>query len=119
MRSSVDILVVSPTVAALAAKAANLSIPVVFTVVADPVELGLVSSLARPGGDLTGVVNITADWAAKRLEILKEIVPRASRIAVYFSFWRMTRTALPAHPLWCGPAWAGGSLDGEASSKTP
>src|SRR5262249_61027796 len=57
-------------------------IPVVFTVVAEPVELGLVSSLARPGGNLTGVVNVTADLAAKRLEILKQIVPRASRIAV-------------------------------------
>ena len=82
VRAPVDILVVSPTAAALAARAANLSIPVVFTVVAEPVELGLVSSLARPGGNLTGVVNVTADLAAKRLEILKQIVPRASRIAV-------------------------------------
>src|SRR5262245_26419095 len=82
VRAPVDILVVSPTAAALAAKAANLSIPVVFTVVAEPVELGLVSSLARPGGNLTGVVNVTADLAAKRLEIIKQVVPRASRIAV-------------------------------------
>jgi len=93
VRVPVDILVVSPTVAALAAKAANLSIPVVFTVVAEPVELGLVSSLARPGGNLTGVVNITADLAAKRLEILKEIVPRASRIAVLLD---------PTYPLTAG-----------------
>jgi len=82
VRAPVEILVVSPTAAALAAKAANLSIPVVFTVVAEPVELGLVSALARPGGNLTGVVNVTADLAAKRLETLKQIVPRVSRIAV-------------------------------------
>ena len=93
VRAPVDVLVVSPTAAALAAKAANLSIPVVFTVVAEPVELGLVSSLARPGGNLTGVVNVTADLAAKRLEILKEIVPRASRIAVLLD---------PAYPLTAG-----------------
>jgi len=93
VRARIDILVVSPTVGALAAKAANLSIPVVFTVVAEPVELGLVSSLARPGGNLTGVVNVTADLAAKRLEILKEIVPRASRIAVVLD---------PAYPLTAG-----------------
>src|SRR5215510_12954302 len=93
VRAPVEILVVSPTAAALAAKAANLSIPVVFTVVAEPVELGLVSALARPGGNLTGVVNITADLAAKRLEILKEIVPRASRIAVLLD---------PTYPLTAG-----------------
>src|SRR5262249_28477882 len=49
---------------------------------AEGVELGLVSSRTRPGGNLTGVVNVTVDLAAKRLEILREIVPRASRIAV-------------------------------------
>ena len=82
VRLQVDVLVVSSTAAALAAKKPIRTIPIVFTSGGDPVASGLVDSLARPGGNITGFTTIAAVLASKRLELLKESVPKLSRVAV-------------------------------------
>jgi ABC-type uncharacterized transport system substrate-binding protein len=82
MRSRVDVVLASAAPAALAAKRATVSVPVIFVGVFNPVELGLVSSLARPGGNITGLAANAADLAGKRLELLRGIVPRLRRVAV-------------------------------------
>lgn len=75
-------VIVSNTLAALRAKAATQTIPIVFTTGSDPVRDGLVSSLSRPGGNVTGVVFITGDLGAKRLALLRQLLPTASTVAV-------------------------------------
>jgi putative tryptophan/tyrosine transport system substrate-binding protein len=81
-RQSAVIVTTGGPTTAVAAKAATDTIPIVFLVGEDPVRLGLVSSLARPGGNLTGINLLTNELEAKRLELLLQLVPRAVRIAV-------------------------------------
>jgi len=78
----VDAIMVSETTPALAAKKATSTIPVVFTNVGDPVTAGLVASLARPGGNLTGLSSLSTQLNTKRLEVLKDAIPKLARVAV-------------------------------------
>jgi ABC-type uncharacterized transport system substrate-binding protein len=78
----VDIIVADGTSPALAAKKATGTIPIVMTTSTDPVANGLVASLARPGANVTGFTNVTGELGGKLLELLKEIVPRLSRVAI-------------------------------------
>jgi putative ABC transport system substrate-binding protein len=82
VRIKVDVIVTSGTPAAQAAKKATGTVPIVMTAAADPVETGLVASLAKPGGNITGMTSISSGLAGKRLELLKEIVPGLSRVGV-------------------------------------
>src|SRR5438045_378631 len=80
-----DVLVVTVTPDALAAAKATRTIPIVMASTGDPVGTGLVASLARPGGNVTGLTQIATDLAVKRLELLKEVAPGISRVAVLWS----------------------------------
>ena len=82
VRLKVDVIFTTGTPAVMAAKRATTLIPIVFAGVANPVGSGLVASLARPGGNLTGVSSQTAEVASKRLELLREVVPSLRRLAV-------------------------------------
>src|SRR5262249_39450820 len=82
VRLKVDVVVTVATVPTLAAKEATAVIPIVFAASGDPVGTGLVASLARPGGNVTGLSAQTAETAGKRLELLREIVPGLGRLAI-------------------------------------
>jgi putative ABC transport system substrate-binding protein len=78
----VDIIVTWGTVAAIAAKQATSTIPIVMGAIGDPVDVGVVSNLARPGGNITGFANLAAPLEAKRLELLKELLPQLARVGI-------------------------------------
>jgi len=81
-RLKVDVIVTRGTAAALAARRATGTIPIVFLAVPDPIGAGLVTNLARPEGNVTGLTDATEQTAAKQLELLKEVLPRLSRVEV-------------------------------------
>ena len=85
VRLKVDVIVANSTPAALAAKQATSTIPIVFAVVADAVGAGLIANFARPGGNITGLTSSSAELGGKRLELLKQVVPKASRVAVLYN----------------------------------
>ena len=101
VRLKVDVLVVGSTPGGLAAQKATTTIPVVMVGVGDPVRSGLVASLARPGGNLTGLSLMNPEISGKRLQLLKEVVPKVSRFAVltnpgnpiHGTFWKETQVA--------------------------
>jgi putative ABC transport system substrate-binding protein len=85
VRLRMDIIAAETTPANLAVKQATTTIPIVMTLVADPVGTGLVSSLARPGGNITGLSLQLPDIVAKRLQLLREVVPMASRVGILWN----------------------------------
>jgi ABC-type uncharacterized transport system substrate-binding protein len=82
VQRQVTVIVAGGTPSSVAAKAATAVIPIVFETASDPVTLGLVASLNRPGGNLTGVTNLNVEVGQKRLELLRELLPAATNIAV-------------------------------------
>jgi len=83
VRLKVDLILARGTPATLAAKRATATIPIVMAAVGDPVESGLAASLAKPGGNVTGLTSATAELVPKRLELLKALAPRMTRVAAY------------------------------------
>jgi putative ABC transport system substrate-binding protein len=92
VRSKVDVIVASAGPPAVATKKVTTSLPIVFVSVVDPVELGLIPSLGRPGGNITGLAISSADLTGKRLELLRELVPKLRRVAV---LWDRTNPTNP------------------------
>jgi putative ABC transport system substrate-binding protein len=85
VRLKVDLIFAPTPLAALAAQKATSTIPIVTSFGSDPVQLGLVASLGRPGGNITGLTSMSDELSAKQLELLKETVPRVSRVAVLWN----------------------------------
>jgi putative ABC transport system substrate-binding protein len=85
VKLKVDVILVTATPAVLAAKQASSVIPIVFTTVTDPVVTGLVASMARPGGNVTGLSQQTTQLGGKRLDLLREILPRLRQVAVIYN----------------------------------
>jgi putative ABC transport system substrate-binding protein len=85
LATKVDVIVTAGTPAALAVKQATSTVPLVMVAVGDPVGTGLVPSLARPGGNITGLSSIAPDLEGKRLELLREVLPTLSHVACFFN----------------------------------
>jgi len=85
VKRKVDVIVVEGAPAAIAAKRATVSIPIVMALVGDPVGIGVIQSLGHPGGNVTGLTNQTVDLNTKRLQLLKEAIPKAVRLGVLFN----------------------------------
>ena len=94
----VAVIVAGGNPSAPAAKAATSTIPIVFAIGTDPVEVGLVTNLSRPGGNLTGVANLNVELGAKRLELLRELVPGATTFALLINPANPNVEALSRHP---------------------
>ena len=86
VQRKVDIIVTAGTTAVIALKKATSAIPIVFAAAGDPVRTGLVSSLSRPGGNVTGLSNLQTDLGGRRLSLLREIQPNVKRVAVLGNF---------------------------------
>ena len=93
VHAKVDVIVSSATPAMRFAKEQTSTIPIVMAGVTDPVGVGFVTSLARPGGNITGLTHLSPDLSGKRLELLKEVVPRLLRVAV---LWNPNQPGQPA-----------------------
>jgi putative ABC transport system substrate-binding protein len=85
VRLKMDVIVAETTPASLAAKRATTTIPIVMTIVGDPVGSGLIASLGRPGGNITGLSLQLSDATAKRLQLLREVLPMVSRVAILWN----------------------------------
>jgi putative ABC transport system substrate-binding protein len=92
VRRQVAVLLAGTSLAAFAAKTATTTVPIVFLAPEDPVRIGLVASLGRPGGNLTGINFFSAELTAKRLELLRELVPGVVRVAVFVNPANATNT---------------------------
>ena len=82
MRFNVDVILAAGAPEAFAARSATPKVPIIFVHVYDPVEIGLVTSVGHPGGNVTGLSQISADLGGKRLELVKELVPKLRRVAI-------------------------------------
>lgn len=111
----VDVIVAASAQAALAAKSATRRIPIVAVYVFDPVKAGLVTSLARPGGNVTGLSAMATDYVGKMLQVLREVAPRTHRIAVlgdprnpsYAAYWQELESLVAEMPLKAYPVRRG------------
>ena len=96
VRLKVDVIVAGGAGAVSAAKKASATIPIVMGAVSDPIALGFVESLAHPGGSITGISNLSPELSGKRLELVKEVIPKATRVAVLAYKADSLRTSIKA-----------------------
>ena len=96
VRLKVDVIVAGGAGSVSAAKKASATIPIVMGVVNDPIALGFVESLAHPGGSITGISSLSPELSGKRLELVKEVIPKATRVAVLASKGDSLRTSIKA-----------------------